>query len=34
MINDTNSNEGSESENLKPLTAVELSSEERNDYLK
>ena len=34
MINDTNSKEDSEIENLKPLTAVELSSEERNDYLK
>ena len=32
MINETSSKD--ESENLRPLTAVELSSEERNDYLK
>ena len=32
MINETSSKD--ESENLRPLTAVELNSEEKNDYLK
>jgi membrane-associated phospholipid phosphatase len=34
MINDINSKEDSESENLKPITAMESNSEEKNDYIK
>lgn len=34
MINETSSKAESESDNLKPLTALELNSEEKNDYLK
>lgn len=34
MINETNSKEDFESEDLKPIAALELNSEQKNDYLK